>query len=114
MNKIYKLVWNDALQTWVSVSEISPSRGKKSTLIGSLTLLGLAMLALPAHAASIGLRIDNGSSNPSNPISNYSGVKVDPLFDPYVMRGIQVEKNSLLNQQKEEVKSILLNAGVSN
>ena len=84
MNKIYKLVWNDALQTWVSVSEISPSRGKKSTLVGSL--------ALPAHAASIGLRIDNGSSNPSNPISNYSGVKVDPLFDPYVMRGIQVEK----------------------
>ena len=103
MNKIYKLVWNDALQTWVSVSEISPSRGKKSTIIGSLTLLGLAMLALPAHAASIGLRIDNGSSNPSNPISNYSGVKVDPLFDPYVMRGIQVEKNSLLNYKNATI-----------
>ena len=27
---------------------------------------------------------------------------------------LENEKNSLLNQQKEEVKSILLNAGVSN
>ncbi|UOO87780.1 hypothetical protein LVJ82_09760 [Vitreoscilla massiliensis] len=96
MNKIYKLVWNDALQTWVSVSEIFPSRGKKSTIIGSLTALGLAMLALPAHAASIGLRIDNGASNPTNLISTYNGRNVVPIFDDYSMQGIRVQNKSRL------------------
>ena len=36
MNKIYKLIWNESVQAWVSVSELSPSRGKKAKVIGEV------------------------------------------------------------------------------
>ena len=97
MNKIYKLIWNESVQAWVSVSELSPSRGKKAKVIGSLSLLALSIMAMPAQAASTGLRIDNGATRPTNLISTYNRFNVTPVFDKFSMRGIQVQNNSLLN-----------------
>ncbi|WP_455029333.1 ESPR domain-containing protein, partial [Neisseria sp.] len=30
MNKVFKVIWNHATQTWTAVSEISHAHGKKS------------------------------------------------------------------------------------
>ncbi len=31
MNKIYRLIWNDVLGIWVTASELSKARGKRSS-----------------------------------------------------------------------------------
>ena len=52
MNKTYRLIWNDALNAWVAVSELTKAHGKRSTkptlLLG--TLVTVATLASPAYA----------------------------------------------------------------
>jgi filamentous hemagglutinin family protein len=52
MNRIYRLVWNDALGAFVPASELSSSRGKRSTrLVRSGLRAALALIALDAAAA---------------------------------------------------------------
>ncbi|POY45485.1 hypothetical protein C3007_00630 [Avibacterium gallinarum] len=36
MNKIFRIVWNQALQTWVVVSELASRHGKPTTIVGSI------------------------------------------------------------------------------
>ncbi|MFW1994370.1 ESPR domain-containing protein [Acinetobacter guillouiae] len=31
MNKVYKIVWNESLGTWCAISEVSKTRGKRSS-----------------------------------------------------------------------------------
>jgi len=53
INRIFRLVWNDALSSWVPAAETTRSRGKRS---GRSTLLWaplLAACALPAYSADI-------------------------------------------------------------
>ncbi|MFZ7158250.1 YadA-like family protein [Avibacterium gallinarum] len=63
MNKIFRIVWNQALQTWVVVSELASRHGKPTTVVGSaqktsktlksffLSSLSLSvLLALPTTA----------------------------------------------------------------
>jgi len=40
MNRAYRSIWNQALGTWVAVSELASARGKpgKAKLLGAVTL----------------------------------------------------------------------------
>ncbi|MDQ7958330.1 MAG: ESPR-type extended signal peptide-containing protein, partial [Pseudomonadota bacterium] len=52
MNKTYRSVWSDALGAWVAVSELAPSRGKRSgSVVASVALLLFA--GAPAWAQTI-------------------------------------------------------------
>jgi filamentous hemagglutinin family protein len=53
INRIFRVIWNEALGSWVAVSEISRSRGKRNgrcaaVLVSMTVALGLGQ---PAHAA---------------------------------------------------------------
>ncbi|AHG81406.1 Autotransporter adhesin [Bibersteinia trehalosi USDA-ARS-USMARC-188] len=61
MNKIFKVIWNSATQTWVVVSELGKAKGKKSKLnkqIPSLKLtmvlssVGFSLMSIDALAAA--------------------------------------------------------------
>ncbi|MCF9047498.1 ESPR-type extended signal peptide-containing protein, partial [Acinetobacter nectaris] len=61
MNKIYKIVWNATLGTWVAVSELAKSK-KKATkaLVGSAT--AIAMITFSQGAFALGEGSGNGVS----------------------------------------------------
>jgi hypothetical protein len=51
MNRIFRLIWSDAAQTWVVTHEHAKSRGKRSSSASSALLLAGALLAPLALAA---------------------------------------------------------------
>ncbi|WP_294033997.1 ESPR-type extended signal peptide-containing protein, partial [uncultured Moraxella sp.] len=65
MNKVYKVIWNHATQTWVAVSEIAQARGKtssktdkraklsKAAAVVSLAVAGSAVIGGQALAAEV-------------------------------------------------------------
>ncbi|WP_173910384.1 autotransporter outer membrane beta-barrel domain-containing protein [Acinetobacter sp. Marseille-Q1618] len=96
MNKIYKLIWNITTQSWVIVSELVKSQGKKGTVVvGSMTL-GLTIGA-SAQAAIVGLLIDNGASRPTNLETSYNNEIIRPDFDYFSMKGVSVISGSKLD-----------------
>ena len=49
MNKIYKVIWNAALQCWVAVSELGKAKGKtksKKVLSAAVLVQGRLLLAV--------------------------------------------------------------------
>jgi hypothetical protein len=57
INRIFRVIWNEALGSWVPVSEISRGRGKRhgrpaAVLAPLAVALGLG-IGLPAHAAGV-------------------------------------------------------------
>ncbi|UTO05265.1 YadA-like family protein [Moraxella sp. FZLJ2107] len=64
MNKVYKVIWNHATQTWVAVSEIAQAKGKtssktdkraklsKAAAVVSLAVAGSALIGGQAQAAT--------------------------------------------------------------
>ncbi|WP_324682268.1 YadA-like family protein [Bibersteinia trehalosi] len=70
MNKIFKVIWNSATQTWVVVSELGKAKGKKSKLnkqIPSLKLtmvlssVGFSLMSIDALAAAA-VQIGDGAT----------------------------------------------------
>ncbi|TXI08046.1 MAG: hypothetical protein E6Q76_07745, partial [Rhizobium sp.] len=61
MNHVYKVVWNERSGTWVAVSEISESRGKrsrgKSDRRSGLVTAGRAALAIVATTVTLGVNV---------------------------------------------------------
>lgn len=58
MNRVYRLLWNNALGMWIPVSELSKSAGKKSSKISSLIcptliLTGISLFPLNVMAYSV-------------------------------------------------------------
>jgi len=50
LNRIYRLVWNEATQAWVAVAELTRSRGKRSSgTVGALVVSAL-LTATAAYA----------------------------------------------------------------
>ena len=49
MNKIYKVIWNAALQCWVAVSELGKAKGKTK----SKKVLSAAVLTAVASVAAV-------------------------------------------------------------
>lgn len=51
MNKVFKVIWNHATQTWTAVSELGHAKGKtKSKKIVKLTALAGAVLGVVGTA----------------------------------------------------------------
>lgn len=44
MNKIFKAIWNDVTQTFVTTSELQTSRGKRTKSVAAVALTGLILL----------------------------------------------------------------------
>ena len=80
MNKVFKVIWNHATQTWTAVSELGHAKGKtKSKKIVKLTALagavmsvvGTAQAAINTEASTITIN----SSNPNNVTGTNQGIK---------------------------------------
>ena len=52
LNHVYRLVWSDAEQAFVAVSELTAARGKRGGVVGFLAALGLLSIGV-AHAADL-------------------------------------------------------------
>ena len=72
MNKVFKVIWNHATQTWTAVSELGHAKGKtKSKKIVKLTALagavlsvvGTAQAAVDVSSSSITIKSDNKTAN---------------------------------------------------
>ena len=66
MNKVFKVIWNHATQTWTAVSELGHAKGKtKSKKIVKLTALaGAVVTALGvSQAAQAGVDLGNSAVN---------------------------------------------------
>ena len=59
MNKVYKIVWNESLGTWCAISEVSKTRGKRSsakvTIAGVLLTVSALTMSNMAGAIVVGL-----------------------------------------------------------
>ena len=75
MNKVFKVIWNHATQTWTAVSELGHAKGKtKSKKIVKLTALAGAMVTAlgVSQAAQAGVDLGNSAVNIS-PNGTYNG-----------------------------------------
>ena len=78
MNKVFKVIWNHATQTWTAVSELGHAKGKtKSKKIVKLTALAGAVMGVVGTAQAT---VDTGAStitissaNPSNVVGTGEG-----------------------------------------
>lgn len=78
MNKVFKVIWNHATQTWTAVSELGHAKGKtKSKKIVKLTALagavigvvGTAQATVNTDASTITIK----SANPNNVVGTGEG-----------------------------------------
>lgn len=78
MNKVFKVIWNHATQTWTAVSELGHAKGKtKSKKIVKLTALAGAVMGVVGTAQAT---VDTGAStitissaNPNNVVGTGEG-----------------------------------------
>ena len=103
MNKIYKLIWNEATQAWVLVSELVSSRGKKSVAT-SLALLGVATICGQVHAETIAWQL-----NPGQALPPFSKLYIRTPFDAVQMTGINFGSNSHLQLRDSTIDVIQKN-----
>ncbi|WP_327858194.1 YadA-like family protein [Acinetobacter guillouiae] len=70
MNKVYKIVWNESLGTWCAISEVSKTRGKRSSAKTTVAgvLLGISALTMSsmAGAADHYVSINDGGTQGGN------------------------------------------------
>ena len=61
MNKVYKIVWNESLGTWCAISEVSKTRGKRSSAKTTVAgvLLGISALTMSSMAGAIVVGLSN-------------------------------------------------------
>jgi filamentous hemagglutinin family protein len=62
INRIYRLVWNEAARAWVAVAETSRRRGKRAGSARSTAVLA-SLCAVAAHAGPTGGQVTAGSGN---------------------------------------------------
>ena len=63
MNKVFKVIWNHATQTWTAVSELGHAKGKtKSKKIVKLTALAGAMVTALGVSQVAQASVDLGNS----------------------------------------------------
>ncbi len=75
MNKVFKVIWNHATQTWTAVSEISHAHGKKSAsdkrkAVAAAVAAAGALMASSAAQAGVDL---GGSAVNITPNGTYNG-----------------------------------------
>ena len=71
MNKVFKVIWNHATQTWTAVSELGHAKGKtKSKKIVKLTALAGAVIGSLAVSQSAMAAADLGTNDAVNIAAN--------------------------------------------
>ncbi|MCQ9124060.1 YadA-like family protein [Rodentibacter caecimuris] len=89
MNKIFRVIWNHATQSWVAVSELSKAKGKSKSSSGkkisllaiSLTTAGATLLGSTAQAAISGDAVIWGSNSAGTKAPEIV-VQTDPFGNP--------------------------------
>ncbi len=64
MNKIFRVVWSHAAQSWVAVSELTKAHKKQSSNNSLKTVLSVAsvLLSMNASGAAVGIESTNGTT----------------------------------------------------
>lgn len=71
MNKVFKVIWNHATQTWTAVSELGHAKGKtKSKKIVKLTALAGAVIGSLAVSQTATAAVDLGTNDAVNIAAN--------------------------------------------
>ena len=98
MNKVYKVVWSDAANAWVAVSEISTAHGKsKSSKTIAVAVAAVGMMLSSAAYAGPGIYINDGTDPSCMAVSDstnwgglytiYHGEKIQYVNGGYVPAG---------------------------
>ena len=98
MNKVYKVVWSDAANAWVAVSEISTAHGKsKSSKTIAVAVAAVGMMLSSAAYAGPGIYINDGTDPSCMAVSDstnwgglytiYRGEKIQYVNGGYVPAG---------------------------
>ncbi|WP_427927656.1 YadA-like family protein [Acinetobacter guillouiae] len=70
MNKVYKIVWNESLGTWCAISEVSKTRGKRSsvktTVAGALVVVSALTMSGMTAAADNYVSVNDGGTQSGN------------------------------------------------
>jgi len=68
MNKVYKIVWNESLGTWCAISEVSKTRGKRSSVKTTVAgaLLAVSALTMSSMAGAIVVGFSNNVTDLQN------------------------------------------------
>lgn len=77
MNKVYKTVWNEATQSWVAVSELDASKGKRNS----------CRVSAPAavHAVAIALKASVAALLLAFPLTASATVAIDTMARGYAV-----------------------------
>ena len=73
MNKVFRVIWNHATQTWVAVSELAKAKGKTKSKTSKLTAFSVALgstLAAGSVMAAISTTLTGTISQSSNGIAH--------------------------------------------
>ena len=108
MNKVFKVIWNHATQTWTAVSELGHAKGKtKSKKVAVMTLsavagavIGTVSLTQDAKAAS-DMKTNNAvniwPTNVPNPKAGLEAVAVGPNAGATHQHSIAIGRNATAN-----------------
>lgn len=70
MNKVYKIVWNESLGTWCAISEVSKTRGKRSSaktnVAGALLAVSALTMSGMTAAADNYVSVNDGGTQSGN------------------------------------------------
>ncbi|WP_424404960.1 YadA-like family protein [Pasteurella sp. PK-2025] len=105
MNKIFKVIWNHASQSWVAVSELQRAKGKTKSLSTALTVVASALLlASETQAATVvnptsGNTVTNSDGTVVYAINGNANNSQDSVIignsaSAYKMKSIAIGKNA--------------------
>ena len=106
MNKVFKVIWNHATQTWTAVSELGHAKGKtKSKKIVKLTALAGAVIgslavsqsAMAASDLATNDAVNIAPNNVPNPQAGREAVAVGPNAGATHQHSIAIGKNATAN-----------------
>ena len=113
MNKIFCIVWNQATQSWVAVSELTRAHKKQSrnSLKAAIGAAAVLLSINSAEAASVTIDNTNGTTiGGGSASSGFDGVAIGDNAQAGIKWGISIGKNS--NSVGERNIAIGMNARV--
>lgn len=109
MNHIYRSVWNEALGTWVAVSEITKGQGKRAANRRKLLATSLLICSTPTWALPTGDQLVAGQATVST--TNAGQMQINQASQKAVInwQGFSVAPNEAVNIQQPNANAALLN-----
>ncbi|HFC6354711.1 TPA: Hia/Hsf adhesin N-terminal domain-containing protein [Neisseria lactamica] len=102
MNKIYRIIWNSALNAWVVVSELTRNHTKRASATVATAVLA-TLLSATAQASTTGSESEpNYSFDPSEPTFNDEFKNEDGDVPDYKFGLLVVDKNGKLKDTEFE------------